>query len=87
MVEIREIPLAQIRRPLPRQTDPGKVRALMASIQEIGLQEPIEVLEVEGKYYSFSGCHRYEAFVRLGRDRIPCRVRRATPAVLRLHLA
>ncbi len=87
MVEIREIPLHQICRPLPRQTDPEKVRALMASIQEIGLQEPIEVLEVEGKYYGFSGCHRYEAFVRLGRDRIPCRVRKATPAVLRLHLA
>ncbi|MFS8866592.1 ParB N-terminal domain-containing protein [Synechococcus sp. H65.1] len=87
MVEIREIPLQQICRPLPRQTDPEKVRALMASIQEIGLQEPIEVLEVEGKYYGFSGCHRYEAFVRLGRDRIPCRVRKATPAVLRLHLA
>ncbi len=87
MVEIREIPLQQICRPLPRQTDPEKVRALMASIQEIGLQEPIEVLEVEGKYYGFSGCHRYEAFVRLGRERIPCRVRKATPAVLRLHLA
>ncbi|MFS8884989.1 ParB N-terminal domain-containing protein [Synechococcus sp. H70.2] len=87
MVEIREIPLQQICRPLPRRTDPEKVRALMASIQEIGLQEPIEVLEVEGKYYGFSGCHRYEAFVRLGRERIPCRVRKATPAVLRLHLA
>lgn len=32
----------------------------MHSIQEIGLQEPIDVLEVDGKYYGFSGCHRYE---------------------------
>ncbi len=32
----------------------------MQSIQGIGLQEPIDVLEVEGKIYGFSGCHRYE---------------------------
>ncbi|MGQ9837636.1 MAG: ParB N-terminal domain-containing protein [Cyanobacteriota bacterium] len=87
MAQIREIPLAQIRRPLPRQTDPDKVQALMASIDEIGLQEPIEVLEVEGQYYGFSGCHRYEAFARLGKERIPCRVRKAPRAVLKLHLA
>jgi uncharacterized ParB-like nuclease family protein len=36
----------------------AKVAALMASIQEIGLQEPIDVLLVEGRYYGFSGCHR-----------------------------
>jgi sulfiredoxin len=87
MAQIREIPLAQIRRPLPRQTDPDKVQALMASIEAVGLQEPIEVLEVEGECYGFSGCHRYEAFVRLGKERIPCRVRKAPRAVLKLHLA
>ena len=32
----------------------------MLSIEEVGLKEPIDVLEVEGKYYGFSGCHRYE---------------------------
>ena len=32
----------------------------MASITEIGLQEPIDVLVVDGTYYGFSGCHRYE---------------------------
>lgn len=78
-------------------TDQAKVAALMESIEEIGLQEPvcvlldgcihhwwtcrcmrrgiceaadmydkhpsltqIDVLEVEGKYYGFSGCHRFE---------------------------
>jgi uncharacterized ParB-like nuclease family protein len=40
--------------------DPEKVAALMESIKDIGLQEPIDVLEVEGEYYGFSGCHRYE---------------------------
>lgn len=84
---IREIPLTLIRRPLPRQTDPEKVRALMESIEVEGLREPIEVLEVEGQYYGFSGCHRFEAHQRLGKESIRCRVRRATQSVLKLHLA
>ena len=68
--------------------DADKVQALIESIKDIGLQEPvcalrnlaspicsgsiplnafdtpfcmqIDVLFVEGKYYGFSGCHRYE---------------------------
>lgn len=32
----------------------------MRSIEEVGLQEPIDVLEVEGQLYGFSGCHRFE---------------------------
>ena len=87
MVRIKEIPIHQIRRPLYRQNDPEKVKDLMASIAEIGLQEPIDVLEVEGQYYGFSGCHRYEACSRLGLETIRCRVRRAPKSVLRMHLA
>ncbi|ERN19703.1 hypothetical protein AMTR_s00062p00193540 [Amborella trichopoda] len=50
---ILEIPLEKIRRPLSRTraNDPVKVKDLMESIQEIGLQEPIDVLEVDGVYY------------------------------------
>lgn len=87
MAKIQEIPLKQIHRPLPRQTDADKVAALMASIASEGLREPIDVLEVEGKYYGFSGCHRYEAHQRLGKETIKCRVRRAPRAVLQRHLA
>ncbi|NES25671.1 MAG: ParB N-terminal domain-containing protein, partial [Symploca sp. SIO3E6] len=71
MVEVREIPLAQIHRPLPRVNDSNKVEALMESIAKEGLREPIDVLEVEGKYYGFSGCHRYEAI--LGKIPSNCR--------------
>lgn len=42
------------------RADPEKVQWLMDSIAEIGLQVPIDVLEVDGQYYGFSGCHRYE---------------------------
>lgn len=86
-MRIQDIPIREINRPLYRQNDPAKVAALMESIQEIGLQEPIDVLEVEGKYYGFSGCHRYEACTRLGHETIRCRVRRAPKSVLQMHLA
>jgi sulfiredoxin len=86
-MRIQEIPIQSIRRPLFRQNDQAKVAALMESIQEIGLQEPIDVLEVDGQYYGFSGCHRYEACTRLGHETIRCNVRRAPKSVLKAHLA
>jgi sulfiredoxin len=86
-MRIQELPIAAIRRPLFRHNDQTKVQALMESIQQIGLQEPIDVLEVEGQYYGFSGCHRYEACTRLGQETILCRIRRAPRSVLQMHLA
>ncbi|KAL9254804.1 Sulfiredoxin, chloroplastic/mitochondrial-like protein [Drosera capensis] len=85
---IVELPLTKIRRPLmrTRENDPQKVQELMESIQEIGLQVPIDVLEVDGVYYGFSGCHRYEAHQRLGLPTIRCKVRRGTKETLRHHL-
>lgn len=35
---------------------------------------------------SFAGCHRYEAFQRLGRETIWCRVRKANQNTLRMHM-
>lgn len=86
-MRVQEIPLNQIKRPLPRVNDPNKVQALMESIAAIGQQEPIDVLEVEGQYYGFSGCHRYEACQRLGQETIVARVRKAPLSVLKMHLA
>ncbi|KAL2630319.1 hypothetical protein R1flu_015005 [Riccia fluitans] len=86
--KIIELPLEKIRRPLlrTRNNDPEKVKDLMASISEIGLLEPIDVLEVEGVYYGFSGCHRYEAHRKLGLPTIRCKVRKGTKDTLRHHL-
>ncbi|KAL0442322.1 UNVERIFIED_CONTAM: Sulfiredoxin, chloroplastic/mitochondrial [Sesamum latifolium] len=83
---VLELPLDKIRRPLmrTRANDPQKVKELMESIREIGLQ--IDVLEVDGEYYGFSGCHRYEAHQRLGLPTIRCKVRRGTKETLRHHL-
>ncbi|KAL9666141.1 hypothetical protein QQ045_000465 [Rhodiola kirilowii] len=79
-----EIPLDNIRRPLmrTRANDQQKVKELMDSISEIGLQVPIDVLEVDGVYYGFSGCHRYEAHQKLGLPTIRCKVRRGTKETL-----
>jgi uncharacterized ParB-like nuclease family protein len=87
MARVEDIPIQKIRRPLFRQNDPAKVEALMASIEAEGLREPIDVLEVEGEYYGFSGCHRFEACSRLGHETIRCNVRRAPRSVLQMHLA
>ncbi|RDX85297.1 Sulfiredoxin, chloroplastic/mitochondrial [Mucuna pruriens] len=46
----------------------------------------IDVLEVDGIYYGFSGCHRYEAHQRLGLPTIRCKIRRGTKETLRKAL-
>ena len=49
-MKIEEIPLDKIIRPLKSQNDAQKVNNLMKSMAEIALQEPIDVLEVDGQY-------------------------------------
>lgn len=85
---VEDLPLKSIRRPLgrTRSNDATKVAWLMDSIAEVGLQVPIDVLEVEGVYYGFSGCHRFEAHQRLGLETIKCKVRKATRKTLEMHL-
>ena len=84
---IEDVPIDQIRRPLYSVNDAEKVRSLMRSIQSVGLQEPIDLLKVDGQYYGFSGCHRYEACKRLGHATIKARIRNAPRSVLEKHLA
>ena len=83
---VKSLPISLIRRPLPRSNNQEKVEILKKSIQEIGLLEPIDVLEVDGQYYGFSGCHRFQAHQELGKETILCRVRKATPQILRYHM-
>ncbi|CAL9216936.1 unnamed protein product [Arabidopsis halleri] len=82
---IVELPLDKIRRPLmrTRSNDQNKVKELMDSISQIGLQVPIDVIEVDGTYYGFSGCHRYEAHQKLGLPTIRCKIRKGTKETLR----
>ena len=85
-MRVDTVPLASVRRPLQRFLDGHKVEALMASIREEGLHEPIELLEVDGQLWGFNGCHRVAAHERLGMSTIRARIRQATARDLNLHL-
>ena len=85
-MRVDTVPLASVRRPLQRFLDDQKVEDLMASIREEGLQEPIELLEVNGQLWGFNGCHRVAAHERLGISTIRARIRQATARDLNLHL-
>ena len=73
-------------RPHESLIDEGKVIDLMKSISEIGLQESIDLIVFEGKFYGFNGCHRYTAHKRLGLTTIEANIRHVDRATFRLHL-
>jgi uncharacterized ParB-like nuclease family protein len=80
------VPIESINRPHESVIDEGKVDDLIRSIKEIGLQEPIDLIEFEGRFYGFNGCHRYTAHKRLGRTTIEANIRQVDRATFRLHL-
>ena len=80
------VPIDAINRPHESVIDENKVAELMRSISEIGLQEPVDLIEFEGRYYGFNGCHRYTAHIRLGLATIEANIRQVDRATFRLHL-
>ena len=80
------VPIEAINRPHESLIDEGKVVDLMKSISEIGLLEPVDLIEFEGKLYGFNGCHRYTALKRLGWTTIQANIRHVDRATFRLHL-
>lgn len=82
----QQVNIAEINRPHQSVIDEAKVTQLMQSISSIGLQEPIDLLEVEGRLYGFNGCHRYTAHKRLGLSTIKANIRKVDRATFKLHL-
>ncbi|XP_058832210.1 putative sulfiredoxin isoform X2 [Topomyia yanbarensis] len=94
IAEIHEMPMAVINRPIPSVLDNAKVQSLMESIQnptEVESIPPIDVLWIKGSeggdyYYSFGGCHRFEAHKRLGKPTITAKLVQSSLADLQHYL-
>lgn len=92
--EVHNVPMKILIRPFPSILDEAKVLSLMKTIEDPGKSDqvpPIDILWVTGSqggdyYYSFGGCHRYEAFKRLQRESIPCKIVKSTVDDIKTYL-
>ncbi|KXJ16012.1 putative sulfiredoxin [Exaiptasia diaphana] len=92
--EVHDVPLGVLIRPFEAALEERKVVSLMETLKSPNTSDlvpPIDVLWVTGKqggnyYYAFGGNHRYEAFKRLDRSTIPCKLIKSSVATLRVYL-
>ncbi|GFT91791.1 putative sulfiredoxin [Nephila pilipes] len=92
--EIHDVPFGVLIRPFPSELEEDKVVSLMETLQNPetkGNVPPIDVLWVTGSeggdyYYSFGGCHRYEAHKRLKLPSIRCKLVKSTIQDLKTYL-
>ncbi|OQV14707.1 putative sulfiredoxin [Hypsibius exemplaris] len=92
--EIHMVPFQVITRPIPPVLDDKKVCSLISAISDeenVKNVPPLDVLWITGSeggqyYFSFGGCHRYEAYKRIGAKEIPCKLIRSTINDLRTYL-
>lgn len=84
--EVHNVPMSVIKRPIPSVLDELKVQSLMDTIKaETGEGDvpPVDILWITGSkggnyYFSFGGCHRFEAYKRLNRKTIKAKLVRST---------
>ncbi|TDG43673.1 hypothetical protein AWZ03_009916 [Drosophila navojoa] len=84
--EVHNVPMSVIKRPIPSVLDEMKVQSLMATIDaetDADKVPPVDILWITGSeggnyYFSFGGCHRFEAHKRLNRETIKAKLVRST---------
>ncbi|GIX85704.1 putative sulfiredoxin [Caerostris extrusa] len=92
--EIHDVPFQVLIRPFPSELEKEKVLSLMETLKNSETKDnvpPIDVLWITGSeggnyYYSFGGCHRYEAHKRLGLPSIRCKLVKSTIHDLKMYL-
>ncbi|KAL1488477.1 hypothetical protein ABEB36_014946 [Hypothenemus hampei] len=94
IAEVHEVPLSVITRPIPPILDEEKVKSLMDTISNpttVDEIPPIDILWIIGRnggnyYYSFGGCHRFEAHKRLKSEFVKAKLVKSTINDLRVYL-
>ncbi|TIA72867.1 hypothetical protein E3P91_01710 [Wallemia ichthyophaga] len=88
---IHDVPMRVINRPFPPELDEVKVEKFIQDYQKGDVFTPIEIWRAKNDqgqsyYFSFGGCHRFEAAKRTSKETIRARIVDVPSTTIRAHL-